>query len=93
MKDAGGPVRDQAEHLAQTDIRAGAKWSRMKIGVTMRSVYIAPAGRRSGGSPRPNFAGVLMRKAMLPAVEQKKDESVARLEKALDSVADIWERA
>src|SRR5687768_9727286 len=70
LADAGGPVRARAEQLAQSEIpTAGPKWSRMKIGVTMRSVYVAPAARRAGGSPRPNFGRLLLTRAMLPAVE------------------------
>jgi hypothetical protein len=65
----------------------------MKVGSTVRSVYIAPAARRAGGSPRPNFGGLLMRKAMIPAVEEKKDEAIRELEQALDNIADVFHRA
>lgn len=94
LREAGAPVREHAEHLAQTQIRnAGMRWSRMKIGSTTSMVYVAPAARRAGGSPRPNFGGLLMKRALLPAVDEKRDEVIERFEKALDNVADVFERS
>jgi hypothetical protein len=93
LGDAAGPVRERAEQLAQSQIRnVGAKWSRMRIGVTVRSVYVAPAARRSGGSPRPNMGGLLLSKSMMPALDEKTDEVMREFEHALDNIADIWER-
>jgi hypothetical protein len=92
LKQAGEPVRVRAELLAQMDVQAGAKWSRMKTGTTTRTVYIAPAAKRAGGSPRPNFGGLLMRKAMAPALEQRQDQAVREIEEALDKIADVFER-
>jgi hypothetical protein len=92
LKDAAVPVQQTAQRLAATDARAGAKWSGMRIGATTKKVYVAPSARRTGGSPRPNFAGRLMSRAMLPALEQKQDEVMRRMEKALDNIADVFEK-
>jgi hypothetical protein len=93
LRDAGGPVADRAESLARSEIRnATLPWSRMKVGSTVKSVYITPAARRSGGSPRPNYGVLLLERAMNPAVEQTMDETVRRLEKAIDEIEDVFEK-
>jgi hypothetical protein len=92
LRDVGGPVRDEAEQLAQSQIRnVGARWSGMKVGSSVRSVYIRPSARRAGGSPRPNLGGLLMRQ-MIAAAENKQDETIRRFEEALDRIADVFER-
>jgi hypothetical protein len=89
MKDAAEPVRLRAEQLAESRIRnATGPWTRMKSGVTTRGAYIAPSARRRGGSPRPNYGGLLMSRAMVPAAEQKRDEVVDRLERWIDRITD-----
>jgi hypothetical protein len=94
LREAGGPVRDHAQSLAQSRIRnATPRWTRMKVGSTMSTVYVAPSARRAGGSPRPNYGGLLMRKAMIPAVDEKQDEVIAKFEDALDKIANVFDRA
>ena len=76
---AKGVARD-AENKAEANIsHIGAKWSRMRIGVTVKTVYVAPKQRRHGGSPRKNLAPLLMNKAMQPALDENQDEIVRRL--------------
>lgn len=89
LREAGEPVRARTEELAVSNIsHVGSTWSRMRVGVTAREVYVAPRARRRAGSPRPNLGGLLMRKAMSPALDQKRDEVVSMLEHALDEIAD-----
>lgn len=84
LREAAEPVREEAEHEAVRRIRKiGSVWSRMRLGVTMAYVYVAPATRRRRGTPRPMF-GTLLFKAMLAAAEQKENELVRRLERLLD---------
>jgi hypothetical protein len=88
LRDAGAPVRSRAEQLAVAEIRnIGGRWSGMRIGVTSRTVYVAPRPRRSGGSPRPNLAGLLLNRAMQPALDEQRDEVIRRLESWIDRVA------
>lgn len=89
LKESAGPVQATAERLA-VDIGAGPRWSRMRIGATTTKVYVAPAARRRGGSPRPNFGGRLLGRAMMPALEQEQDEVIRAFEKALDNIADVF---
>ena len=57
----------------------------MRVGITGTSlVYLAPASRRKGGSPRPNLGRLLLGKAMEPAVEQREPLIVASVEQSID---------
>ncbi len=83
------PVRRDAESLASREIsHIGTQWSAMRIGVTRKSIYVAPKRRNRGGSKRPNLAGLLMDKAMQPALKKNQDNIEARVELALDKLAD-----
>ena len=91
LKESAGPVQATAQRLALAS-GAGTRWSRMRIGATSTKVYVAPASRRRGGSPRPNFAGRLMGKALLPALAAEEDETVRRFESALDRIGVVFEK-
>lgn len=83
------PVRMGAERLAVQNIsHIGSAWSGMRIGMTARTVYVAPKRRRRGGSPRPNLGGLLMDRAMQPALDENEDKIVARVEFMLDRLGD-----
>ena len=85
LEHAAEPARSHAEELAVANIRnIGPVWSRVKSGVTVTSVYIAPQARRHGGSPRPNLAGLLMRRSLLPGAEDSMPEIEERLDLWLD---------
>jgi hypothetical protein len=87
LKQIAEPVRSRAEQLAGDSIsNIGPVWSLMRVGVTQRTVYVAPKTRRTIGSPRSNLGGLLMRKAMQPALEEKTDQVAAELEKLVDRV-------
>ena len=89
LKAAAEPVRATAQRLASVQIsNIGPVWSGMKLGTTMRGVYVAPSSRRGGGSPRPTLGRLLLSRAMLPAVDQHPDEIVGRVEDALDRLGD-----
>jgi len=82
------PIRMRAESLALGNIaNIGGVWSRMKIGVTARSVYLAPVARRSIGPPRKNLAGLLLRQSMLPALEEGAAPLVESVDRWLDRLA------
>jgi len=85
LKSAAEPVRLAAQGLADAGIsRIGHRWDRMRIGVTSKSVYVAPASRRRGGSPRPNLGNLLLERALMPALDGNEDRIVASLEAMLD---------
>lgn len=96
LRRVAEPVRAEAELLASTGIpRVGMAWSRMRVGVTTTSVYIAPKqrGARHGGRRRPTFAGLLLERSMLPALEHNHPRVVNEVEDMLASVGRAWERA
>lgn len=92
MRNVAEPVRQDAETLAATRIRnIGTDWSRMRVGVTRRMVYVAP--RRRGVKPghpasRPNLARLLRTRAMDVAEQRNQAEVRRRFERMLDHMAD-----
>lgn len=87
LREAGEKTRETAESYAFGGItNIGNEWGEMRLGVTRSSVYIAPANRRSFGSPRPAFGRLLLTVAMLPAAERNRDATIAGIEAALDNL-------
>ena len=87
----GEPVRSAAQQKAVTNIRnIGPKWGLMRVGVTTKAIYVAPKARRRGGSPRPNLAGLLLDRAMVPALEENTAEIVERFDRVLDVLERRW---
>jgi hypothetical protein len=96
LRAAAEPVRASAETLAVEKItRIGVPWSRMRVGVTQREVYVAPRQRGQKGKDqrlrRPNLFDLLMGRALEPALDQNIDKVEAALEGVLGSVGRSWE--
>jgi hypothetical protein len=88
FREAVEPVRDSAERLALADIRnMTAGWARMRVGITTKEVYVAPASRRADGTGRSNVGRLLMERAMFPAVKKHEAELVGHTEKVLDDLS------
>ena len=73
LRKVAEPTRADAERLAASEIsHIGPKWSRMRVGVTRRLVYVAPKQRgvktRDSPKSRPNLGGLLAEKALEPAL-------------------------
>lgn len=89
------PVRADAERLAVANIRnVGLPWSRMRIGITQRVVYVAPRQRGARGNRRlrrANFAG-LLGPQMQHALDRNRPEIVRRFNHMLLNVADKFNR-
>lgn len=114
LRRASEPVRAEAQELAGSRIRnvqSGDPWSKMRVGITRRSVYVAPAQRGSRskitartaffglvttgfnlGTRRPNLAGLLMDRAMQPALDNNLGEVEDRINDWLDDVERDWGR-
>lgn len=94
LRKIGEPIRADAERLARSNIsRIGSAWSEMRVGVTSRLVYVAP--KRRGRNPRlkrPNLAGLLMGRAMEPALEQNVTGVETEIGHLLDIMGRTWER-
>lgn len=92
----GEPVAAMAETLAITRItglRKSPAWSRMRVGVTTRVVYVAPKSRRRTGSSRKNLAPLLMERAMAPALAANEQNTVRKVDELLGRMGNDWERA
>jgi len=99
LREIAEPVRDTAETLAVQEItRIGVPWSRMRVGFTTTSVYVAPRerGRLSRRNPnlkRPNLAGLLLHDALEPSLERNQPQVIRGLEDLLGEIGSDWERA
>lgn len=98
LREVAEPVRRDATALAVEKIpHIGVAWSQMRIGVTRKSVYVAPKQRglkTRGDDPRrrPNLAGLLMDRALQPALDRNEGQIDASLERLFDEVADRFNR-
>ncbi len=87
------PVKRDAEELAVREIsHIGTEWSRMRIGLTQKLVYVAPKQRRKRGSPRPNLAGLLLKKSMIPAAKKNRELVERNFEDMLEHMAANFNR-
>jgi len=99
VKLAAEPVQRLAEGRALSEIRnMTVPWSQMRIGHRRAVVYIVPRqkGRYSRANRRlrrPNLKTMLLDRAMLPALDARKDEVERRLERMLAIVGKRWEKA
>lgn len=88
LQEAAEPVRSTAESYAFGGIRnIGHDWGRMRVGFSGGVVYVAPATRNSGGSPRPKFGTLLLAEAMMPALEREAPRVEEKLGEMLDRLA------
>src|SRR3954454_12179854 len=92
MRQGAEPVRRDAEQLALTSIRrmpSSPKWSRMRVGVTQKMVYVAPRQRstKTPGRRRPNLANLLEVRALDRAGQAHEHQTEARVEQLMDRVA------
>ena len=86
------PVRHAAEAKAVTEIRnIGEPWSRMRVGVTQKVVYVAPKQKGRGLKKRPNLAYLLAVRAMEPALQENRHRIERDFERMLDRLVDGWD--
>lgn len=97
LREAAEPVRLDAERLAVAGIpKIGLAWSRMRVGVTQTSVYVAPkqrGTRTSLPSRRPNLADLLLGRAMVPALKRNEPRVVEAVDDLLGRIGKAWETA
>ena len=92
------PVKATASVLAGSEIRnmyRSPSWAGMRVGVTRTVVYVAPKRkgvRGHGPRARPNLAGLLMGRAMRPALEQHRTRIERSVEELFDQIADRFNR-
>lgn len=78
----GQLVERDAEVLARATIpKVTRRWAEMRTGITPRVVYVVPQQKGTRGrNPRhrPNFAPLLKKRAMVPALDRKRPEVIRR---------------
>lgn len=99
LRHVAEPVARDWETLALERIRnmsRSPKWARTRIGVTRRLVYVAPRQKGARGrGPKARgrqFAGLLLTRAMEPALERHRGQIEHDLERTLDLIADDFNR-
>lgn len=98
LAEVGEPIAHDAETLARTSIRnIGEPWSRMRVGVTQKVVYVAPRerGKKSRVNPRlrrRNLFDLMMGRSMEPALARNFPFIEKRVDHALATVGREWER-
>lgn len=97
LRSVAEPVKRDAEQLARANIRRiGVPWSQMRVGVTLKEVYVAPKqrgvkSRTDRRYRRPNLFDLLMGRALEPALERNIGLVEARVDQALATVGREWE--
>ncbi len=98
LREVAEPVRVDAERRAVAGIsHIGQPWSRMRAVARRTLVYVAPVerGRASRANPalrRPNLAGLLMDRAMQPALDAHTGEVLENFDLLLARVGADWEK-
>lgn len=88
LREIAEVVRTDAAQLAESEIsNIGPRWSEMRVGVPLRGAYVAPKARNRGGSPRPNLAGLLMDRALQPALDKNEDNVMRRVDELVANAA------
>jgi hypothetical protein len=90
LRQIAEPVRQDAEVLAAGKIpNVGVDWPRMRTGVGRSVVYVAPkmkGVRGRGPRSRPNFANLLMERAMAPALDANESKIVRDVDRLVSRV-------
>lgn len=94
------PIAADAQALALSEIRGmqqSRSWAGMRIGLTSSLLYVAPRKRGVRGfgnrsRRRPNLAGLLMGRAMQPALNRNANKVEREFNDMLDRVADNFSR-
>jgi hypothetical protein len=92
LRELGKIVADDAERRAGSEIsNIGPRWQRMRVGVTVKAVYVVPRQRgiKQSGDPRkrPNLSPLMMNRAMQPALDAHQAEVFERFEALVDETA------
>jgi hypothetical protein len=95
LRDAAEPVRSDAQTLALGRIRNMTEgWSRMRVGVTRTTVYVAPRSRGAGGKrSRRNLFDLMTGRSLEPALDANVNEVENRVDDVLATVGRAWETA
>lgn len=86
LRETGEIVRKEgASRFSSIDSGSA---SGFKVRVRQRGVAVEQSRRKTTGK-RADYGSLQMRKALVPAIEDKQDEIVEEMEKAIDKIVDI----
>jgi hypothetical protein len=90
------PVQRSAESLAASRIRnlaEGSPWAKFRLGITQKLVYMAPKQKGvRDRRQRKKFAGLLMARAMEPALAEHAQRIEREFEQLMDRLTGDWNR-
>ena len=96
LVEAAEPVKREAELLASTRIRKNTpRWEQMRLGASSggaKGVYMVPRYHRRKGTARKNMGGLLMNRAMIPALDRRTENVVEEFDRFLDRLAERFNR-
>lgn len=88
LRVVGQSVRDEAQQLfGKYDQRSAAGY---RVRVRQRGVFVEQSLRKTTGL-RPDYGALQMRRALLPALEDREAEVERDMQKALDDVANHFD--
>lgn len=89
LRESAMPVRDEAaRRISPIDARTAAGY---RVAVRQRGVAVEQRLRKTTGT-RPDYGALQMRRALLPALRREAANTERRVERALDVIADHFER-
>lgn len=97
LEAAAEPVRSDAQSLARSGLvkQSAVDWTAMRVGVTRRTAYVAPA-QRGRNTPlnrrRPKLKPRLLDRAMEPALDRNVQNVEREIGHALDDLGRMWSR-
>lgn len=98
LRDLAKPVQEEAQFRALGGIRNMTfTWSRMRIGLTLHGLYVAPKqrgvkGRGDDPRRRRNLARLIQGRSFDPTIEHQRPAIVHGVEDWLQHVGDEWGR-
>lgn len=92
LRAAAEPVREEAQHLLQ-DLKPIPTDTRYGISVRRVGTVTVERRRRKTTGARGDWGRIQMREALYPAAETEEGRVVSLLEKAVDEIADEFERS
>lgn len=92
------PIQGDAEQLTKSRIRRmrlSPAWAATRVGITQKSVYVAPKKRGKGtraSRRRPNLKILMLDRSFDPALDRNRDRIGRDFGRVLDKVVTQWGR-
>ena len=95
LKTVALPIHDDTERLTSARIRnmrLSPQWAKTRIGITQKSVYVAPRkrGTRQRRWQRPNLKQLILERSFDPALVKNAPRIAADFGRMLDRLVSKW---